>query len=99
MFPNSDCRSNHGYERECENVVGRKNRSQLVHDLVPDQVAEEVAENAEAKEVHDDHRFLEGVPWNRMCDEIPFSSKAEVVQCENGKGCQKSIEENFSDGE
>lgn len=99
VFADSDGCRNDGNEGQCKNVVGGKNRSQLFHYFIPNQVAKEVAENAEAQEIAYDHWFLEGIPRNGVCCKMAFGSKAEVVQCENGKGGQKSVEENFSDGE
>lgn len=64
VLTDGECRRNDGNEGQCKNVVGGKNRSQLFHYFIPNQVAKEVAENAEAQEIAYDHWFLECIPGN-----------------------------------
>ncbi len=92
MLADGNGRGDHGNQGNGENVVGGKNCPQLFHHLVPYQVSEEVAENAEAKEVANDHRLLEGFPGNSVLG-------AEQVENHNGQRRQETVEENLSDGE
>lgn len=78
---------------------------------MPNQVSEQVAENAKAQKVQYDDGFLECLPGNRILDyglcqvcdigtatEGAAAEESHVIKCHKRQRREKSVEEYFSHG-